>query len=278
MDEHDSTRFIDAQKPLMAGKRGLIMGVANNHSIAWGIARILSAYGAELAFTYQDDVFAKRVDPLAASLGSKRIFHCDVEDCHSIENSFAELKKDWQRIDFVVHAIAYSAREELKGYYMNTSRENFSRTMIISCFSFTEIVRIASPMMNEGGAFLTLTFGGSRRMMPNYNVMGLAKASLEASVVYLASDLGERNIRVNALSAGPVRTLAGAGVAGARALFRYQRENSPLKRAITLDEIGKSALYLTSDLSTGVTGEVHYVDCGYNTTFVPKSIAKNSNE
>jgi len=255
---------------LMKGKRGLIMGVANDHSIAWGIARKLAEQGAELAFTHQGPSFRKRVQPLAQSVGSDLLYDCDVEDAASVDAVFDGLKSEWGKMDFLVHAIGFSDRSELKGMYADTSRENFSRTMVISCFSFTEVSRRAAQMMNEGGSLLTLTYGGSMRVMPNYNVMGVAKAALEASVRYLASDYGSQNIRVNAISAGPVRTLAGAGIADARLMFNYQNANSPLRRTVVIDEIGGSALYLLSDLSSGVTGEIHYVDSGYSTISMPR--------
>ena len=254
---------------IMQGKRGLIMGVANDHSIAWGIARTLAAHGAELAFTYQGEAFGKRVKPLAESVGSKHLLPCDVEDVASVDAVFDTLKKDWGGLDFFVHAIGFSDRNELKGLYADTSRENFSRTMLISCFSFTETAKRAAALMNNGGSMITLTYGGATRVMPNYNVMGVAKAALEASVRYLASDYGPSNIRVNAISAGPVRTLAGAGVADAREMFNYQKRNAPLRRTVSLDEIGGSALYLLSDLGGGVTGEVHFVDSGYSTISMP---------
>lgn len=255
---------------LMAGKRGLIMGVANNHSIAWGIAKTLADHGAELAFTYQGDAFGKRVKPLAESVGSKMVIDCDVEDIASVDNLFDTLRQEWGGIDFFLHAVGFSDKEELKGKYADTSRENFSRTMVISCFSFTETAKRAAALMNEGGSMVTLTYGGSTRVMPNYNVMGVAKAALEASVRYLASDFGPDNIRVNAISAGPVRTLAGSGVADARQMYNYQRRNSPLRRTVSLDEIGGAGLYLLSDLSSGVTGEVHFVDSGYSIVSMPR--------
>lgn len=254
---------------LMKGKRGLIMGVANDHSIAWGIARKLAEQGAELAFTYQGDAFGRRVKPLAEKVNSKLLFPCDVEDSASINSVFDGLKEEWGSLDFIVHAIGFSDRNELKGLYANTTRENFVRTMVISCYSFTEVARKAAEMMDNGGQMLTLTYAGSTRVMPNYNVMGVAKAGLEASVRYLASDYGPRNIRVNAISAGPVRTLAGAGISDARYMFSYQQRNAPLRRTVVIDEIGGSALYLLSDLSSGVTGEIHYVDSGYNTVSMP---------
>ena len=255
---------------LMAGKRGLIMGVANNHSIAWGIAKTLADHGAELAFTYQGDAFGKRVKPLAELVGSKMVIDCDVEDIASVDNLFDTLRQEWGGIDFFLHAVGFSDKEELKGKYADTSRENFSRTMVISCFSFTETAKRAAALMNEGGSMVTLTYGGSTRVMPNYNVMGVAKAALEASVRYLASDFGPDNIRVNAISAGPVRTLAGSGVADARQMYNYQRRNSPLRRTVSLDEIGGAGLYLLSDLSSGVTGEVHFVDSGYSIVSMPR--------
>src|SRR5688500_9435872 len=255
---------------LMAGKRGLVMGVANDHSIAWGIARALASEGAELAFTYQGEHFGRRVKPLAASLGSTMLYSCDVESTDSIKAVFDALGAAWGSMDFVVHAIAFSDKSELRGRYAETSRENFSRTMVISCFSFTEVTRMAAELMPNGGSILTLTYGGSTRVMPNYNVMGIAKAALEASVRYLAVDFGERNVRVNAISAGPVRTLAGAGVSDARLMFNYQRNNSPLRRAIEIDAVGGAALYLLSDLSGAIAGEIHYVDAGYNIVAMPR--------
>jgi len=255
---------------LMAGKRGLIMGVANDHSIAWGIAKALADQGAELAFTYQGEAFGKRVKPLADSVGSDILVPCDVEDIETVDAVFDTLKEKWGKIDFLVHAIAFSDKNELKGKYANTSRENFSRTMVISCFSFTEIAKRAAEIMPDGGSMITLTYGGSTRVMPNYNVMGVAKAALESSVRYLASDYGRENIRINAVSAGPVRTLAGAGVADARQMFNYQKENSPLGRTVDISEVGGTGLYLLSDLSSGVTGEIHFVDSGYSTISMPR--------
>lgn len=254
---------------LMKGKRGLIMGVANDHSIAWGIAKAVADQGAELAFTYQGDALKKRVEPLAQSVGSSMLLPCDVEDLASVDAVFATLEKQWGSFDFLVHAIAFSDKNELKGRYADTTRENFSRTMLISCFSFTEIAKRAAPLMKAGGSMVTLTYAGSVRVMPNYNVMGVAKAALEASVRYLANDYGPQNIRVNAISAGPVRTLAGAGIADARLMFNYQKRHAPLRRTVTIEEIGGSGIYLLSDLSTGVTGEIHYVDSGYNIVSMP---------
>jgi enoyl-[acyl-carrier protein] reductase I len=254
---------------LMQGKRGLIMGVANDHSIAWGIAKTLHAHGASLAFTYQGDALGKRVKPLAESLGADMILPCDVEDIASVDTTFAAIKEKWGGLDFLVHAIGFSDKNELKGRYADTTRANFSRTMVISCFSFTEVARRASELMTDGGAMITLTFGGSERVMPNYNVMGVAKAALEASTRYLAVDFGRHGIRVNAISAGPVRTLAGAGIGDSRAMFAFQQKHSPLGRGVTLDELGGTALYLLSELSGGVTGEIHYVDSGYNIISMP---------
>jgi enoyl-[acyl-carrier protein] reductase I len=258
---------------LMQGKRGLIMGVANDHSIAWGIAKVLAAQGATLAFTYQGEALGKRVKPLAQSLGSTLVLPCDVEQIATVDEVFATLAREWGTIDFLVHAIAFSDKNELKGRYADTTRENFARTMLISCFSFTEVAKRAAALMSAGGAMLTLTFGGSTRVMPNYNVMGVAKAALEASVRYLAVDFGAHGIRVNALSAGPVRTLAGAGIADARLMFNYQQRHSPLRRSVSLEEIGGAALYLLSDLSSGTTGECHYVDAGYNIVSMPQPAA-----
>jgi enoyl-[acyl-carrier protein] reductase I len=258
---------------LMQGKRGLILGVANDHSIAWGIARTLAAHGATLAFTYQSEALGKRVKPLAAQTGSELTLPCDVEDLNSVDAAFAQIGERWGSLDFVVHAIAFSDRSELKGHYADTTRENFTRTMVISCFSFTEIAKRAAALMPGAGSMLTLTFGGASRVVPNYNVMGVAKAALEASVRYLAADYGPRNIRVNAISAGPVRTLAGAGIADARQMYNFQRRHAPLQRPVTIEEIGGAALYLLSDLSTAVTGEIHFVDSGYNIVSMPNPSA-----
>jgi enoyl-[acyl-carrier protein] reductase I len=262
----------------MQGKRGLIMGVANDHSIAWGIAKSLADQGADLAFTYQGDALRKRVEPLADSVGSSLLVPCDVEDIASVDAVFATLGKVWGKIDFLVHAIAYSDKNELKGRYADTTRDNFSKTMVISCFSFTEIAKRAAELMHDGGSIITLTYGGSTRVMPNYNVMGVAKAALEASVRYLASDFGPQGVRVNAISAGPIRTLAGAGIADARLMFNYQRAHAPLRRTVSIEEVGGSALYLLSDLSTGVTGEVHFVDSGYNIISMPHPEALKAQE
>lgn len=262
---------IDIAKPgpLMAGKRGLIMGVANERSIAWGIARMLASHGAELAFTYQGKAFGRRAIPLAQSVNSDIIVPCDVSDIDNVDNVFSQIRDIWGSMDFVVHALAFSDRRELQGRYADTTRDNFVNTMVISCFSFTEIAKRAAELMVDGGSMITLTYGGATGWVPSYNVMGVAKAALEASVRYLATDLGASNIRVNALSAGPMRTLAGSGVSDARVIFNFQREHSPLKRTPSLDEVGGSALYLLSPLSDGVTGEIHFVDCGYNTVSMP---------
>jgi enoyl-[acyl-carrier protein] reductase I len=260
----------------MSGKRGLVMGVANDHSIAWGIAKRLAGEGAELAFTYQTEQLAKRVKPLAKSVNSDFVLPCDVglkpdsADPQSLSSVFATVARRWDSLDFVVHAIAFSDKNELKGRYADTTRDNFTHTMLISCFSLTEVAKLAAPLMKKGGAMLTLTYGGSMRVMPNYNVMGVAKAALEASVRYLAADFGGDNVRVNAISAGPVRTLAGSGVSDARLMFSYQKRNAPLRRTVTIEEIGNTALYLLSDMGSAVTGEIHYVDSGYNIMAMPR--------
>jgi enoyl-[acyl-carrier protein] reductase I len=259
--------------PIMKGKRGLIMGVANNRSIAWGIARILAGQGAELAFTYQGEAFERRVRPLAEGVGSKIIAPCNVLDLASVDAVFDEIKTQWGGLDFIVHALAYSDPKELAGRYVDSSRENFVNSLVISCFSFTEVAKRAAALMPNGGSMVTLSFGGATRWVPSYNVMGVAKAALEASVRYLASDLGPQGIRVNALSAGPMRTLSGAGVSDARVIFNYQEAHAPLRRTPHLDEVGGSALYLLSGLSGAVTGEVHFVDCGYNTVGMPSLTA-----
>jgi enoyl-[acyl-carrier protein] reductase I len=264
--------------PLLAGKRGLIMGVANDRSIAWGIAKACAKHGAKLAFTYQGDAFGRRAVPLAESVGSDVIVSCDVSHAVSVDAVFKEIETKWGGLDFVVHALAFSDRRELQGRYSDTSRENFTNTMMISCFSFTEIARRAAPLMKNGGSMLTLTYGGSQRVVPSYNVMGVAKAALEASVRYLAADFGPQGIRVNALSAGPMRTLAGAGISDARIIFNFQGDHSPLKRTPTLDEVGGASLYLLSDLAGAVTGEVHYVDCGYNVVSMPTLEALKSQD
>ncbi|MFO1061664.1 MAG: enoyl-ACP reductase FabI [Dongiaceae bacterium] len=249
---------------LMAGKRGLVMGVANDRSIAWGIARTVAAQGAELAFTYQGEPLLKRVRPLVESVGSDILLECDVADDASIDRVFATLAERWDRLDFLVHAIAFSDREELKGQYLDTSRRNFALTLDISCYSFTAVAQRAARMMHQGGSLVTLTYYGAERVMPHYNVMGVAKAALEASVRYLAADLGGRNIRVNAISAGPLKTLAASGIGDFRYILKWNELNSPLKRNVNLDQVGGAGLYLLSELSAGVTGEVHHVDSGYH--------------
>ncbi len=249
---------------LMAGKRGLIMGLANDKSIAWGIARALSDAGAELAFSYQGDALKKRVDPLAAQLGSEIVLPCDVSDEESINELFGALEKKWGKLDFVVHAIGFSDKNELRGRYVDTSRANFNLTMDVSVYSFTAVMQRAEKMMNEGGSAITLTYYGAEQVMPHYNVMGVAKAALEASVKYLAEDLGKDGIRVNSISAGPIKTLAASGIGDFRYIMKWNEYNSPLRRNVTIDDVGKSALYLLSDLSSGVTGENLHVDSGYH--------------
>ena len=249
---------------LMAGKRGLIMGVANNRSIAWGIAKALADQGAEIALTYQGDAFRKRVEPLAADLGAIVAGDCDVTDMRSVDAVFDDLKARWGKLDFLVHAIAFSDKEELDGRYIETSRENFQRTMDISVYSFTAVAQRAEPIMADGGAMLTLTYYGAEKVMPHYNVMGVAKAALEASVRYLAVDLGAKGIRVNAISAGPIKTLAASGIGDFRYILKWNEYNAPLKKTVSIEEVGSSGLYLLSDLSKGVTGEVHHVDAGYH--------------
>ena len=256
----------------LKNKKGVVMGVANDHSIAWGIAKKLSEEGAELCFTYQGDSLLRRVKPLAESINNDFLIECDVLKKESIENTFKEIKEKWGTIDFVLHSIAFSDREELKGKYIKTSRENFTQTMLISCFSFTEIANEAHKIMPNGGSMLTLTYDGSQKFIPNYNVMGVAKAALESSVRYIAADLGDSDIRVNALSAGPMKTLAMAGISGGKDMMKWSEKNSLMLRNVSLDDVGKSGLYLLSDLSSGVTGEVHYVDCGYNKVGVPREI------
>lgn len=251
--------------PLMAGKRGLIMGVANDRSIAWGIASACAAQGAELAFTFQGEALARRVKPLAESVHSKLVLPCDVTDEASMDSVFETLGEAWGKLDFLVHAIAFSDKSELDGLYLDTTRDNFLKTMDISCYSFTAVTQRAAPLMAEGGSLLTLTYYGAERVMPHYNVMGVAKAALEASVRYLAVDLGGRGIRVNAISAGPIKTLAASGIGDFRYILKWNELNAPLKRNVTTDEVGRSGLYLMSDLGSGVTGEVHHVDCGYHT-------------
>jgi enoyl-[acyl-carrier protein] reductase I len=249
---------------LMSGKRGLIMGVANNRSIAWGISKAAAAQGASLAFTYQGDALKKRVEPLAAEIGSEIVLPCDVTDTASVDAVFDALKERWGTIDFVVHAIAYSDKDQLDGRYVDTTADNFNKTMAISCFSFTAIAQRAEKLMPNGGSLLTLTYYGAEKVMPHYNVMGVAKAALEASVRYLAMDLGKGGVRVNAISAGPIKTLAASGISDFRYILKWNEYNSPLRRTVSIDEVGGAALYLLSDLSRGVTGEVHHVDAGYH--------------
>jgi len=263
------TLMAEAKTGLMAGKRGLIMGVANDHSIAWGIAQMLASQGAELAFTYQGDAQAKRLKPLAESIGSKIVLPGDVEKDEDLDAVFAQIKKEWGSLDFLVHAIAFSDAKELKGRYVDTTRANFLKSLDISCYSFTAVARRAAGLMTDGGAMVTLTYLGAQRVMPNYNVMGVAKAALEASVRYLAADLGRDNIRVNAISAGPMRTLAGSAVGDARMVFKWNKSHAPLKRSVELNHVGGAALYLLSNLSGGVTGEVHFVDAGFNVVGMP---------
>jgi enoyl-[acyl-carrier protein] reductase I len=258
-----------AKTGLLAGKRGLIMGVANDHSIAWGIGRMLAAHGAELAFTYQGEAQKKRLAPLAATVGSTIVLPADVENDAQLDAVFARLKAEWRGLDFLVHSLAFSDAKELKGRYVDTSRANFLKSLDISCFSFTAVAQRAAALMTDGGAMVTLTFLGAQRVMPNYNVMGVAKAALEASVRYLAADLGKDGIRVNAISAGPMRTLAGSGVGDARTVFKWAKNSSPLKKSVELNHVGGAALYLLSDLSGGVTGEIHFVDAGFNVVGMP---------
>ena len=256
----------------LKGKKGVIMGLANDHSIAWGIAKKLSEEGADLCFMYAGETLLRRVQPLAESLNSNFLIECNVLDTDSIQKAFNQVKDKWGSIDFVLHSIAFSDKNELKGKYLDTSRDNFTQTMLISCFSFTETAKEASKLMVDGGALVTLSYDGSQRVVPNYNVMGVAKAALESSVRYLATDLGGQNIRVNSLSAGPMKTLAMAGISGGKDMLKWSDKNSLMQRNITLEDVGKSGFYLLSDLSSGVTGENHYVDCGYNKVGVPREI------
>ena len=267
-DNTDDHKPVDATT-LMAGKRGLVLGVANNRSIAWGIADVVSRHGAELAFTYQGETLGKRVKPLAESVGSTIVLPCDVEDEASMEAVFQTIEEEWGSLDFLVHAIAYSDKDELKGKYLDTTKGNFSSTLEVSCYSFTALARLAAPLMTDGGSLLSMTFSGARRVVPNYNVMGVAKAALEASIKYLAADLGPDGIRVNAISAGPMRTLAGSAITGAKHIYRWSETHAPLGRNAHLDDVGGAALYLLSDLSRSVTGEIHHVDCGYNIISMP---------
>jgi enoyl-[acyl-carrier protein] reductase I len=276
-----SGKIMNDTKGLMAGKRGLIMGVANNRSIAWGIAQACARHGAELAFTYQGDAIKKRVEPLAAEIGAKLVVPCDVTDMASVDATFAAIEKAWGKLDFVVHAIAFSDKDELTGRYVDTSADNFTKTMFISCYSFTAIAQRAEKLMTDGGSLLTLTYYGAEKWMPHYNVMGVAKAALEASVRYMAADLGPKNIRVNAISAGPIKTLAASGIGDFRYILKWNEYNSPLRRTVTTEEVGDSGFYLLSDLSRGVTGEILHVDSGYhivgmkNPTAPDMSVASN---
>jgi enoyl-[acyl-carrier protein] reductase I len=256
---------------MIKGKKGVIIGIANDHSIAWGIARQLHANGAELAITYQNETLLKRVKPLAEKVNSDIIIECDVNNEDHLLKTVDQIKKKFGTIDFIIHAVAYSDKNELNGRYIDTSKNNFINSLSISCYSFTKIAKLFQPIMNDRGSLVTLSFHGANKVMPNYNVMGVAKAALEASVKYLSVDLGDQNIRVNAISAGPMRTLAGAAIANARDVFNYTSENSSLKRNVNLEELGNSALYLVSDLSSAITGEIHYVDCGFNIIGMPKS-------
>ena len=256
--------IMSGPEPILSGKRGLVMGVANDRSIAWAIARTCAEHGAEMAFTYQGDALKKRVIPLAESIGSKMVLPCDVTDMTSVDSVFDALEKEWGKLDFVIHAIAFSDKAELKGRYVDTSAENFDMTMNISCYSFTAIAQRAEKLMTDGGSLLTLTYYGAERVMPHYNVMGVAKAALEASVRYMAMDLGPKGIRVNALSAGPMKTLAAAGIGDFRYILKWNEYNSPLRRNVSQEDVGRAGFYLVSDLSSGVTGETHHVDCGYH--------------
>ena len=256
---------------MIRGKKGIVIGIANDHSIAWGIAKQLHASGAELAITYQNNTLLKRVKPLADKVNSDVLVECDVNNEDHLQNTFTQIKKRFGTIDFIIHAVAYSDKTELNGRYIDTSKDNFINSLSISCYSFTRIAKIFQPIINPGGSLVTLSFYGASKVMPNYNVMGVAKAALETSVKYLSVDLGDQDVRVNAISAGPMRTLAGAAIANARDVYNYTSENSSLKRNVNLDELGNSALYLVSDLSSAITGEIHYVDCGFNIVGMPKS-------
>ena len=264
MNEATSIAGATLKGGLMAGKRGLIMGVANNRSIAWGIAKACADQGAELAFTYQGEALQKRVVPLAESVGSNMVMPCDVTDAASMDAVFERLSKEWGKLDFLVHAIAYANKDELDGRYVDTTFDNFTASLAISCYSFTALCRRAEPLMTDGGSLVTLTYYGAEKVIPHYNVMGVAKAALEASVRYLAVDLGRNNVRVNAISAGPIKTLAASGIGDFRYILKWNELNAPMKRTVTIDEVGKTGLYLLSDLGSGVTGGVHYVDAGYN--------------
>ena len=256
---------------MIKGKKGLIIGIANDHSIAWGIAKQLHSNGAELAITYQNNTLLKRVKPLADKVNSNILIECDVNNEDNLQYTVNQIKKGFGKIDFIIHAVAYSDKNELNGRYLDTSKDNFINSLSISCYSFTRIAKLFQPIINNGGSLVTLSFHGANKVMPNYNVMGIAKAALEASVKYLSVDLGDQNVRVNAISAGPMRTLAGAAIANARDVFHFTNENSSLKRNVNLEELGNAALYLVSDLSSAITGEIHYVDCGFNIIGMPKN-------
>ncbi len=259
---------------MLKNKKGIIFGIANDHSIAWGIAKKLHENNADLAITYQNESLLKRVKPLAEKVNSDLLIECDFSNEKSLENTIKTVKNKWGKIDFVIHAVAFSDKNELNGRYIDTSKNNFINSLNISCYSFTNLAKLSEPILNEGGSLLTLSFYGSKKVMPNYNVMGVAKAALETSVKYLSVDLGSKNIRVNAISAGPMRTLAGAAIANARQVYKFTEENSSLKRNVLLEEIGNSALYFVSNLSSAVTGEIHYVDCGYNIIGMPKKYSE----
>ncbi len=256
---------------MLKNKKGLVFGIANNHSIAWGISKELAKNGAEIAIGYQNDILLKRVEPLSKEINSNILIECDFNNQDSVDKAVSIIKKDWGRLDFIVHAVAFADKDELNGRYVDTSKDNFLNCLDISCYSLTSLAKAFQPILNEGGSILTLTFYGSNKVIPNYNLMGVAKAALETSVKYLSVDLGSRNIRVNAISAGPMRTIAGAAISNAREVFKFTEKHSALKRNAKLDEIGKSALYFVSDLSSAVTGEVHYVDCGYNIIGMPNN-------
>ena len=256
---------------MLKGKKGIIFGIANDHSIAWGIAKKLSENGAEIAITYQNETLLKRVQPLAKELDSELLIKCDFSNDSDIDKCFQKVSEKWKSIDFIIHAVAYSDKAELNGRYITTSKENFINTLNISCYSFTKIANLSSPLMPNGGSLITLTFYGSNKVIPSYNIMGIAKAALETSVKYLSVDLGDKNIRVNAISAGPMRTLSGAVIGKSREVYKFTQKNSPLKRNVHLEEIGNTATYLVSNMSTAITGEIHYVDCGFNIIGMPKS-------
>ncbi|MFL2519977.1 MAG: enoyl-ACP reductase [Alphaproteobacteria bacterium] len=257
---------------MLKNKKGVVFGIANNHSIAWGISKELAKNGAEIAIGYQNDILLKRVKPLSEEINSDILIECDFNNSESVKDAVSKIKKKWGNIDFIIHAVAFADKTELNGKYINTSKENFLNCLDISCYSLTSLAKAFSPILNDGGSILTLSFYGSNKVIPNYNLMGVAKAALETSIKYLGVDLGEKNIRVNAISAGPMRTIAGAAINNARAVYNFTQKNSALRRNVNLEEIGKSALFFVSDLSSAVTGEVHYVDCGYNIIGMPRDI------